>query len=1010
MARTLVWNAVKWQLWCVLVALWPTAQGALYEPKRYAVQVSATIQESPPKITLTWPGDPANNYQISKRTLSSGWQVLANLGGSATSFQDSNVQAGIPYEYRIVKDLGNEQIGYGYIQAAIKAPLVDNRGRVILVVENSMAGALGGELNNLQQDLIGDGWTVSRANVSAGDSPSQVKNVIRNVYNSDPATTKAVILVGHVPVPYSGQIFPDGHENHEGAWPADVFYGEMTSQWTDSTVDYARAERDVNWNRPGDGKFDQGKIPSEVELAVGRIDFSAMTCFANKNPSRSETDLTRAYLNRNRAWRHGQLQVPRRGIICDNFSDKGEDPIAGSAWRNFPTFFGAGNITEVGWDQYLPNATQNSYLWSYASGGGSYYYSMGVAHSDDFALRDVKVIFSMYMGSYFGDWNNESNFMRAALGSGTTLTVTYSGFPQYLYFPMALGGTVGDSLKLSQNNFTNTVYAPWAQGWSEVHMSLLGDPTLRMHPVLPPSNLSLRAEPGKAVLNWSASGDSSLVGYHLYRAANAQGPFTRVTASPLNATTHNDLTAAGSYTYMVRAIKLEQSGSGSYFNASQGILGSVTITGGTTVQPPAVPANFTARLQNNQAVLTWNGVSGADGYQVEYTVNNGRWFELGSYSASQTSANSATLAEGNTYSYRLRAFNAAGFSAYTGVQNLTVAPTVQPPGVPTNFRAGTVTHNSITVQWNAVASATDYELGYRKASVSSATYTTLGTATTFTLSNAAAQTEYVFHVRSKNSAGASAFSDELRLTTAAPPVPAASVNFVAFQTQGGGNWPSSFGADGAIIAGGLNSPASYATAAAPASPHVWSYPTSDPRGLYEDATAGRRVGAAWYGNDINIPLNISGGAAKDVTLYLVDWDRVGRKVRIELIDTATGLILDTRQLDNLAEGIYVRYAVKGSVRVRVVREAGPNAVLSGLFFGTKAAPINDPVRLSLRRAGGQLDLTVTGSTGQAFVVEKSSDFQSWSQVTTGQLSTTSTTLQIPWSANPGFTALRVRSQ
>ena len=57
------------------------------------------------------------------------------------------------------------------------------------------------------------------------------------------ADLESVFLLGHVPVPYSGQINPDGHSNHVGAWAADVYYGELDGNWTDVTVNNTSASR-----------------------------------------------------------------------------------------------------------------------------------------------------------------------------------------------------------------------------------------------------------------------------------------------------------------------------------------------------------------------------------------------------------------------------------------------------------------------------------------------------------------------------------------------------------------------------------------------------------------------------------------------------------------------------------------------------------------------------------------------------------------------------------------------
>src|SRR6185369_4324653 len=206
----------------------------------------------------------------------------------------------------------------------------------------------------------------------------------------------------------------------------------------------------------------------------------------------------------------------------------------------------------------------------------------GVATSDDLARNDVQAVFTMWMGSYFGDWNNESNFLRASLGSGSVLTATYSGFPHSIYFPMALGEPIGYAIQLTQNNGTNSLYPPWNTGSGQVHIALLGDPTLRMHPVRPPSGLSAASVSGGVQLNWKGSSEAS-AGYHVYRANAADGPFSRVTPDAVNATSFMDGAPAGNYVYMVRAVKLEQSGSGTYFNLSQGIFAN-----GSSSGPPII--------------------------------------------------------------------------------------------------------------------------------------------------------------------------------------------------------------------------------------------------------------------------------------------------------------------------------------------------------------------------------------------------------------------------------------
>ena len=67
------------------------------------------------------------------------------------------------------------------------------------------------------------------------DTVPSVKSKIQAQYNSDPTNVKAVYLIGRVPVPYSGDIKPDGNANHEGAWPSDGSFHSIFS----ITIDFS---------------------------------------------------------------------------------------------------------------------------------------------------------------------------------------------------------------------------------------------------------------------------------------------------------------------------------------------------------------------------------------------------------------------------------------------------------------------------------------------------------------------------------------------------------------------------------------------------------------------------------------------------------------------------------------------------------------------------------------------------------------------------------------------------
>ena len=543
-----------------------------------AVQMAATVQNAPPRITLSWePYGTATGYTV-YRKLKDGqsWgSSIASLGGSTNQLVDNNVSVGIYYEYKVVRSAG--VTGTGYIASGIDVAAVDNRGVMVLLVDNDIAGGLTAELDQLATDLQDDGWGVIRHNVSRSTSVPNVRALVQGDYNADPENVKAVYIIGHVPVPYSGRLNPDGHSDHLGAWPCDGYYGEMDGTWTDNSVNITSSQLDRNYNVPGDGKFDQSDYPSAIELEVGRIDFSNMGLPWYSFPY-SETELTRRYLNKAHAYKTRQFVPQRRGIIFDNFQDPGmPHPAAGSAYRFIPALVGASNTTNLD-----PTGTPfynvingQSYLWTYASGGGTWVSAYNVGNSDNYANIDFGGIFNMAFGSYFGDWDVTNNFLRATIASGNALTNVFSGIPNWWFQHMGMGDNIGLSAKITMNN--TSLYTPQNGGWqgqpyNRVHLGLLGDPSLRMTVVARPSNLQVGNNGGLAAFTWTAS-LGAVDGYHVYEVNTNNGQLVRLTPNPV--VQANFSSAAVPFVsgkrYMVRAVKLQISNTGKYYDLSLGV-------------------------------------------------------------------------------------------------------------------------------------------------------------------------------------------------------------------------------------------------------------------------------------------------------------------------------------------------------------------------------------------------------------------------------------------------------
>lgn len=619
-----------------MLGLFP-ARNSAQSVADYAVRVSAVTRTNPAQIELSWPLDPAaSGYTVYRKSRDAAvWGTGFALSADATNYVDTAVAVGNTYEYRISKAASGYS-GEGYIYSGMLAPFTESRGKVLLLVDSTVSDSLAPELSRLEQDLVGDGWMVLRHDIAQTSTVPDVKALIVADYKNDPTNVRCVFLLGHIPVPYSGNFAPDGHPNHVGAWPADVYYGDMNGTWTDTSVSVSTAGYSPNWNVPGDGKFDQSSLPSALQLEVGRVDLADLPAF-----TQTETELLRQYLNKDHQFRCKLLNPEPKGLIDDNFGTLYGEAFAVDGWRNFAAFFGATNTFAGDW---LTTFTNQAWLWGYGCGAGYFTSASGVATTSDFAQSNPRVVFTMLFGSYFGDWNTENNLLRAAIATpGYTLTSVWAGRPHWQFHHMALGETIGFSTRLNQNN--SGVYPTRYSGG--VHIALMGDPTLRMHPVAPPQALTVATnKEGGFLLQWMPSADSVL-GYHVYRGSAAGGPYTRLTDSPITSTSFVDPQQVSPF-YMIRALKLEVSGSGSYFNASQGVFAAAQNS-----PSREAPRLRIVSLGSGNFRISGSGAAGQT-YTIEYvdTLSAANWQTLGSVVADENGALQFT----NTAASAVRAY------------------------------------------------------------------------------------------------------------------------------------------------------------------------------------------------------------------------------------------------------------------------------------------------------------------------------------------------------------------
>lgn len=557
-----------------------------------AVQLSASVQTNPPQITLSWPTNTTTSqYLVYRKSKSAtAWGTpLATLAGTATQYADNTVQNGLYYEYRIVRS-GSNYTGFGYVLSGIQVPETHWQGKLILLVDSTFTMPLATEISRLIKDLNGEGWDVVRHDVLRNGAVTHVKSLIIADYNADTLNeTRAVFILGHVPVPYSGNINPDGHPDHLGAWPADVYYGDVNGLWTDNGVTSTTVSPPRTQNIPGDGKFDQSIVPGDVELIVGRADFSNLPLFSS-----SEQQLLKDYLDKNHAYRTRQFIAQKRALIDDNFGYFGGEAFAASAYKNFAPLVATSSVVAA---DYITSMASGSYLWSYGCGGGSYVSASGIGSTSNFTNAALQGVFTMLFGSYFGDWDCTNSFLRAPLAQGQILTNCWSGRPHYQMHYMGMGDIIGRGLLLTQNNPGGLYFAsPTGITGKWIHNALMGDPTLKQDVMAPVNQVSALISGHQATVSWSASQEPGLIGYQVYMRNDSQAVFQKVNALPILSTsfTMPCLLYKGVYEFMVRPLKLETSPSGSYYNLGMGARDTAICT----IQLKAL-AQFTTALTSN---------------------------------------------------------------------------------------------------------------------------------------------------------------------------------------------------------------------------------------------------------------------------------------------------------------------------------------------------------------------------------------------------------------------------
>ncbi len=633
--------------------------------------ITTIVNESNGTISLKWNKIPsATSYVVSKKLRNDTvWKNIdTTIGSNDTTFTDYITNKLIGYEYQIVTR-GATPSASGSVYAAINLPANHYIGKLIVLIDSAYINYCNQEIKEYLLDIIKEGWSYNLKYINRTTSVPNVKRIIKTMYKEDAANTKGVFILGHIAIPYSGDIYPDGHANHHGAWPADGYYSDTTStEWTDNTVNIITASRPENRNIPNDGKFDQWATnPTLVKLFVTRVDLYDMPAI---NPN--DSLLIKNYLIKDHAYRSLQNKFRMRALVDDNFGYFAGEAFAQNGYRNGVNLLGKDSVMDGDYFTFM-NTLDKSYLWSYGCGAGTYLSAGGIGSTSNFQTTNVKSVFTMLFGSYFGDWDNSNNFLRAPLASNSSiLTNCWAGRPNWFFHAMGLGECIGFSAYAQIR--TPGLYFPSNYGSDFIHNELLGDPTLKMYMYDPPHNLVLsNTVPAIANISWSPSTDAGVIGYYIYRTSSLSIPFTLLNATPVNVLSYIDNTASlGKNIYMIRAVKSQSTiSSGTFNNLSTGIIDSFILQ--TTL--PLQIVEFSIKNNGCNINLEWHVAQqqNVQYFEVLYSTDGIHYNSLRKVDVTHANSYATTheqvcnLFQGKTIFYKLKTVDANGSFAFSNV-------------------------------------------------------------------------------------------------------------------------------------------------------------------------------------------------------------------------------------------------------------------------------------------------------------------------------------------------------
>jgi probable HAF family extracellular repeat protein len=285
-----------------------------------------------------------------------------------------------------------------------------------------------------------------------------------------------------------------------------------------------------------------------------------------------------------------------------------------------------------------------------------------------------------------------------------------------------------------------------------------------------PFYLTATIVPGPAVrLDWTDTSDRETA-FAIWRKS-ASGDFVRVGVVGPNVASFLDrgLQPDAPYTYRVRAILHD--------------VASAWSNEAAAVTPPLPPAPLSLAMIGRTAHTIQVGWRDTGSDETAFAIwrksGAGDWVRVGVVGPNVTSYTDQGLNPLTSHTYRVRTINLSGASAWSNLMTGTTLPL--PPSPPTRLQAKGLSRSQIQLSWvDTSTNETGFAIARKTASSDWVWVTSVGpNVTTFTdATNLLPDTTYTYRVRSHNTGGSSAWSNE-SITFTPGYIPPAATNLSA---------------------------------------------------------------------------------------------------------------------------------------------------------------------------------------------------------------------------------------